>query len=288
MTRFGLTTGFGDPIGAELLDALSDRQVEIARQSLRPDSRIEDCVVDFVGRRMRPLFLFPRLAHAEAQARELMALAVAHLGPAGADVGIGNESNINGETVDQAVAAVERAQRDAEAVGFEGAIYASSIANLEPGRDFGWMRALWPRLSREVVRDFHRYPQKRKPGDLDDRHPWQQFSSIPDECAAVLEEAKGGPVSITEFAHSTVIVRGWSLGPWHPFDGQVTNEQAAEYLTLDLMDYTRAGFKDAMPYQINSGRNPNEWGECQGIRDADGNWLPQAECFARARARLNS
>ena len=283
MTRFGLTTGFGDPIGADLLDALSDLQVDAARQSLRPDSNLEACVRDFSGRRIRPLFLFPRLEHAFSQVRFLMQLVVAHFGPAGADIGIGNESNIHNETIDQAVLAVEHAQHVAPGAGFEGAIYATSIANLEPQRDFGWMKAFWPRLSVEVVRDFHRYPEIRYPWHLDDRHPWHQFSSIEAECEAVLAEAAGGPVSITEFAHSTVQHAGWAINGWHPFDGKVTNEQSADYLTQDLVTYTKAGFTDAMVYQINSGPDPTVWDHCQGIRDIDGNWLPQAECFVLAR-----
>lgn len=281
MTRLGLTAGFGDPLGG-LLDELADRQVDVARQSLRPDSSIEACVQDFAGRRVRPHFVIPRLVDVHIQMRPLLMLIVEHLGPDGADVAAGNESSINGETIDQAVQAVEITQRIAAEVGFTGGIYASSIPNLDPGRDFQWMRLFWPRLSREVVRDFHRYPEIRFPWDLDDRHPWHQFGSLDAELAAVRELAGEAPLSISEFAHSTVR-RHW-LGTTR----QVTNEQAADYLTDDLVLYAKHGLVDAMVYQINSGSNPNEWGDCQGIRDVAGNWLPQAECFARARAQLAS
>lgn len=280
VTRFGLTAGFGDPLGTELLLALAAKRIDIIRCSLRPDSNITACVEDFVGAPMGALFLLPRLTQVDTQAERVMRAVVERLGPTGADIGIGNESSINGETMEQAVTAVEDAQRIADAVGFDGAIYASSIPNLDPSRDFRWMREFWPRLSREVVRDFHRYPDCRLPWTLDDRHPWNPYSSIPDECRAVLVEAAGAPVSITEFAHSTVLRR------WLGQERQVTDADAADYLTQDLVDYARAGFKDAIVFQINSCADQHEWGCGQGIRDANSNWLPQAECFARARGML--
>ena len=279
MTHFGLTTGFGDPLGAELLTALEEREVDVARQSLRPDSNLEACVQDFAGRRIRPLFLIPRLADINTQMRPLLTAIVGTLHES-ADVGVGNESSINGEDIPQAVGAVELTQHLADELGFTGRIYASSIPNLEPRRDFDWMRAFWPRLSKEVVRDFHRYPEMRYPWQIDDRHPWHQFGSLEAELDAVLSIAGNADVAITEFAHSTVI-RKWGMR-----SRQVTNEQAADYLTDDLVLYTRAGLVDAMPYQLNSGSDPEAWGDCQGIRDVQGNWLPQSECFARARAIL--
>ena len=79
--------------------------------------------------------------------------------------------------------------------------------------------------------------------------------------------AAGGPVSITEFAHSTVYREGWSFLGWHPYDGQVTPQESADYLTQDLVIYARMGFKDAMVYQINSGQpHASRVGDGDGFR----------------------
>ena len=278
MIPFGLTAGDGSPLGS-LLNDLERLGVNTIRQSLRPDAPALPVVEEFVGRPLRPLFLFPRLTDANDQVLWLMRTVVEQLGASGADIGIGNESSINGETIDEAVTAVEYAQDIATQVGFEGAIYASAIPNLDPDRDFGWMRRFWPRLSKEVVRDFHRYPEIRFPWSLDDRHPWHQFHTLNEECDAVLHEAAGSPLAITEFAHSTV-VRELTLG-----DDRITNAEAADYLTADLVLYATYGITPFV-YQLNAGPG-DSWGECQGIRHvSDSRWLPQSACFARARHLL--
>lgn len=278
-TRFGLTAGFGDPLGG-LLNDLANRRVEVVRQSLRPDSPLLLCVQDFVGQRVRGHFLIPRLRDVPVQVPVLLPFLVDQLGPAGADLAIGNESAINGETVEEALDAITLTLRIASAVGFQGQVFATSIPNLDPDRDFGWMRAFWPRLPAGVVRDYHRYPEIRLPWQVDDDHPWHQFPTLDAEVEAVLAEARGEPVSWSEFSHSTV---------WRRWLGQhlrVTPEASRDYLVDSLVRAHRYGLTDALVFQINSCVDATSWGCCQGIRDPLNQWLPQADCFRLARERL--
>jgi hypothetical protein len=293
MTRFGLNINlgshglsYGAPLGLELHQELAARRVQVLRQNVAPADRLEVLIADHAGQPLRAHLLLPTLDEVYGLGRETLELGISHLGAAGFDVGVINEGSITGVSVDEAVAAMEQMQRWGDELGFGGGFYACSIPNLEPRRDFGWMRAFWPRLSLNVVCDFHRYPEIRYPWHVDDRHPWHQFSTLEQELEAVFAEARGRQVSISEFTHATVQRRGWSLNGWHPFDGKVTDQESADYLTDDLILYAQYGLTDAFVFQYNDGPDPMNWWHCQGIVDVNGNWKPQAECFQRARTYL--
>lgn len=171
-------------------------------------------------------------------------------------------------------------------------VWAGAISNLNRPRSstprgLDYLRALDPRTwPAGVGVTFHRYPHGDRP-----ETPHPGFASRDQEMAALLSIIGSRPHACSEFGYHTgnratswldrVLGRGrcWTLAEQHDFT-------AAEWRFLE-----RAGSVFGVLYQINSGPTSvasscrqRRDGDCFGIRDMAGDWLPVARTFAEGRS----
>lgn len=269
--KAGVNIGFGDLIGSAGLTRCELFGVELARQDVHPTNDLAPYVQEFVGRKVRPIFLL----HDVARAEPLLDVALPTLGAGGFDIEIFNEppgmDRVNQTEYVQGINAVHH---DARARGFTGRIISGALANL--GRDnIAWYRACWPQLPADVTLGFHRYSYKTQTDRL---RPWPLFSSREDEIAKLRTIGDGRDLAVTEFGYHTAEE---TEGFWiFSKPTRLTDEQCRDYLTLDLRLYAANGVVYAIVYQARDGNTDDYLGRYGTLYDQNGSAKPQAMAFA--------
>lgn len=214
----------------------------------------------------------------------------ARLLPAGSVVEVLNEPNITiGGRAPVPAAEYRRRLFAVHAIaqqrGFS--VWGGSIANLNR-RGLDYARAIDPRTwPAGIGFTFHSY----RPSNGSPTSAHQGFSSRDQEMAALLTIIGARPHACSEFGwHTGNRLTGW----WDRLTGRsacLSLQQQADYTAAEWRFLERAGSRFGVLYQINSGPTSlvgscrqRRDGDCFGIRDLRGSWLPVAKTFAEGRS----
>lgn len=257
----GIQAGFGAPLGAETLDALKARGLEMVRLDLQyviDGAVVRACIREVQDAGMTPLCIV---------APERIDLVPADLGPL--DLEVLNEPDLLGMVPFTYVAHVRYVY---DCVVGRHRVWAGGVSNCTETK-LRWLRLVVDALPEDVGVTLHRYP-KNGEGPY---APQEGFKNRTLETHAIQRLVGSRRWGISECGyHTGPQVKGWWFWKrrWHWTDAQV-----AVFARQELAWWRAAGAAFAVWYQINDGVGTDPLDRF-GIRRADGTWKPVAQVFA--------
>lgn len=264
----GIQAGFGELLGAPTLTALRERGVQLVRLDCQASSPMS---TGLLVREVLDAGLVPYPIIREAAQ-------LAYL-PAGTNVELMNEPDLNGPSPADYEAAVQHVSRHAAGAGLR--LWAGCVSNLNQ-RGFRYLREAgverWPA---EVCVSVHRYPNGHSPVT-----PHSGFRSREDEVDVLLNLIGDRPWGVSEFGfHQAARKLSW-LDRLLGVSGRAwTDDQVAAMVAEEWAFWEGAGATGAVLYQINDGPSAGSAKPAAldtfGIRRLDGSWKPVADAFRR-------
>lgn len=279
----GMNAGFGDPLSPHDTEDLTHMHTRLVRTEINPswsDERAQTIIHPFVQTLLSPLILLCGADEMESRGSDVTGMATHArrcyrlvrdiVGPAGCIFEPLNEPDIHNMTPYQTARVCEAVHRALREDGFEGLILGGSISNTTP-KGLAYLGEMnWSRLPYDLYPTIHRYAPANNPKR-------SHAESLQHEIVGVMYATGrlGQVPAITEMGYHTFPSPGeWKYPPLDYFaPTQLTNAQAAEALIGDLTQYDAWGVPLCCIYQWNNGTNPQF--ESYGMRDIEGNWLPQ-------------
>jgi hypothetical protein len=265
----GLQAGFGDLLGSATLAELRERGVQLVRLDCQKASPkgTEVLVREVLDAGMVP---YPIVSEA----------AQLHYLPAGTNVELRNEPDLNGPTAAEYETSVHHVSRVAEGAGLH--LWAGCVSNLNQ-RGLRYLREAhverWPASVRVSV---HWYPHNDT-----NRNAHPGFYSREHEVSELLQIIGDRPWGVSEFGfHQAARKVSW-LDRWLGVKGTPwTEAQVAAMVAQEWDFWADAGAVGAVLYQVTDGPTagtdrPTAL-DTYGIRRLDGSWKPVAATFARS------
>jgi hypothetical protein len=254
----GLQVGFGSLIGADTLGQLRERGVQMFRLDCQPlvcEADLRNCVNEVLDAGMTPLVIIK-----PEQAWWLPQTPL--------DVEVLNEPDLAGMSPATYAQHVRNAY---DVIRGRHCIWAGVISNLDKD-SLAWLResiTYWPE---DVNVSVHRYPPTGA-GPSKAHKGFKQRENEVAELMGIIGNRQGG---VSEFGYHTA---KYSTGNW-PFkkQGQLTDDQVAEYTAWEVRFWEQQGAAFACAYQINDGAS-SHYNDHFGWRDIDGTWKPVADTF---------
>lgn len=262
----GLQAGFGELLGAPTLTALRELGVQLVRLDCQASSPMS---TGLLVREVLDAGLVPYPIVREAAQ-------LAYL-PAGTNVELMNEPDLNGPRPADYEAAVQHVSRHAEGAGLR--LWAGCVSNLNQ-RGFRYLRDAgverWPS---SVCVSVHWYPH----GDSN-AIPHPGYSSRDHEVAVLRALIGDRPWGVSEFGFHTVARKvSWIERLLGTRGTAWTDDQVAEMVAEEWAFWAAAGATGAVLYQINDGPSADSAKPAAldtfGIRRLDGSWKPVAATF---------
>lgn len=264
----GLQAGFGELLGPATLANLRGLGVQLVRLDCQASSPM---ATGALVREVLEAGLVPFPIVREAAQ-------LVHL-PAGTNVELMNEPDLNGPKPADYEASVHHVSRHAEGAGLR--LWAGCISNLNQ-RGLRYLRdAHVERWPASVAVSVHWYPH----GDTN-QNPHPGFISRDHEVAELLALIGDRPWGVSEFGFHTAARKVSWLDRFLGVRGTAwTDAQVAEMVAEEWAFWEEAGAVGAVLYQVNDGQSAGSAKPAAldtfGIRRNDGLWKPVADTFKR-------